>query len=73
MELITNFLNRSFSDLSPYLKIARVSVEDKSRNFPEDSLPVTYIFNKKGLLKIKELGAKDWSNENIIQQIINLP
>ena len=73
LEVITSFLKQSFSDLSPHLKIARVSAEDKSQNFPEDSLPVTYIFNKKGLLKLKELGAKDWSNKNIVQQIINLP
>ena len=70
---IKNFLNQSFSDLSSQLKIVQISIEEKSQYFPEDSLPVTYIFNKKGFLKVKELGAKDWSNKNLVQQIINIP
>lgn len=72
METIKNFLKQSFSDLSPHLKIAQISVEEKSKYFPEDSLPVTYIFDRKGLLKSKELGAKKWSEKSFIQQIINL-
>ena len=70
-ETIKNFLNQSFSDLSPHLKIVQVSMEEKSKHFPEDSLPATYIFDQKGLLKSKELGARNWSDNNLIQQIIN--
>ena len=73
VKTITDFLNQFFSDLSPHLKIAQISKENKLQLFPEDSLPTTYIFNKKGLLKIKELGARDWSEKNLAQQIINLP
>ena len=72
IEIIKNFLNQSFSDLSPYLKIAQVSIEDKSQYFPKDTLPATYIFDKKGLLKVKELGSRDWSEENLVQQILKL-
>lgn len=70
-ETITKFLNRAFSDLSPHLKFAQVDQKNKSQYFPEDSLPVTYIFDKKGFLKVKELGARDWSNSNIVRQIRN--
>ena len=70
---VTNFLNHSFSDLSPYLKIAQISPEDKLQHFPEDTLPATYIFNKKGFLKAKELGPRDWSDKNLVQQILKLP
>ncbi len=72
-QTIKNFLAQSFSDLSPHLKIAQVDEKDKQQLFPEDSLPVTYIFNKQGILKIKELGARKWSEENLVQQIISLP
>ena len=73
LEIITSFLNQSFSDLSPHLKIAQVTQKNKLQRFPKDSLPATYIFNKKGLLKVKELGVRDWSEKNLVQQIINLP
>ena len=73
LETIKNFLNQSFSDLSPHLKVAQVSIKDKLQYFPEDFMPATYIFNKGGLLKVKELGARDWSEKNLVQQIINLP
>ena len=73
LEIITSFLNQSFSDLSPHLKVAQVTQKNKLQRFPKDSLPATYIFNKKGLLKVKELGVRDWSEKNLVQQIINLP
>ena len=73
LQTITNFLNKSFFDLSPQLKIVQMTQEDKLKHFSEDSLPVTYIFNKKGFLKAKELGSRDWLNKNLIQQILNLP
>ncbi len=72
-EIISDFLNHSFSDLSPYLKIAQAPAADRLKIFPEDTLPATYIFNKKGFLKIKALGPKDWSDKNVARQILNLP
>ena len=68
---VKRFLKRSFKGLSPKLKIAVVKEEEKLKRFPKDKIPATYIFNKKGLLKIKQLGEKNWSNKNIIQQILN--
>lgn len=73
IKTITDFLTQSFSDLSPHLKIVRVEEENKLKYFPKDSLPATYIFNRKGFLKFKELGPRDWSENNLVQQIINLP
>ena len=70
--IVKSFLSRSFSDLSPSLKVARVAEDDKLKYFPEDSLPVTYIFNKKGLLKAKELGARDWSAKQLVRSILLL-
>jgi len=73
MEAIRDFLKHSFSDLSSSLNIARVSLEDKLKLFPEDTLPATYIFDKKGLLKIKELRPRNWSDQTLVQQILRLP
>ena len=68
---VKKFLERSFTGLSPELKIAVVKEEEKLKRFPKDKIPATYIFNKKGLLKIKHLGEKNWSDKNIVQQILN--
>ena len=68
---VQNFLNRSFKELSPELKIAVVNRDEKLKYFPQDNIPATYIFNKQGLLKIKELGDRDWSNTKIVQQILD--
>ena len=68
---IVNFVTQSFSDLSPQLKWVYISKKNKAQYFPEDLLPVTYIFNKQGLLKAKELGARDWSDKRLVQQILN--
>lgn len=70
--VIKKFIQQSFSDLSSNLKIAQVSKEDKLRYFPEDQLPATYVFDKEGILKIKELGARDWSEKRLVQYILNL-
>lgn len=72
-DTVKNFLKQAFSDLSPHFKIAHADKEDKLKYFPEDQLPVTYIFNRKGLLKVKEQGARDWSKPHIIQQILQIP
>ena len=69
---VQQFLDRSFSDLDPALKVAVVSEKEKLKYFPKDSLPATYIFDSKGFLKIKELGDKDWSDEIIVQSILSL-
>ena len=72
LEVITNFLNQSFVDLSSQLIISQVKKEEKLQYFPEDSLPVTYIFNKEGLLRVKELGSRNWSEPDLVKQIRNL-
>ena len=68
--VVESFLKRSFKGLNPQLKIAIVKEEEKLQRFPQDQIPATYIFNKKGLLKIKHIGEKNWSDKNIIQQIL---
>ena len=69
---VQNFLDRFFSDLDSALVVAVVSEEEKLKYFPKDSLPATYIFDTKALLKIKELGDRDWSNKPIRQSILSL-
>ena len=56
----TKFIQKAFSDLSSHLKIVSVSKEERSQFFPEDVLPVTYIFNEERKLIRKEIGPKDW-------------
>ncbi|MCY4321014.1 MAG: TlpA disulfide reductase family protein [Bdellovibrionaceae bacterium] len=69
---VQNFLKQSFSDLDSLFKIAVVSEEEKLAYFPEDNLPVTYIFNTKGFLEFKVVGDKNWSDKNIVQSILKL-
>lgn len=71
-EQIENFLSQSFKGLSKELKIASVDEKEKLRYFPKDSLPSTYIFNRQGFLKIKEVGDKDWSHPQIVKNILKL-
>ena len=59
-EKIIKFLKNSVPDISPHLRIVSLSKEEKARIFPEDMLPVTYIFDHKGFLTKKELGSKQW-------------
>ena len=70
---LANFISRSFPDLSPYLKIVSVSEELRSRYFPEDSLPVTYVFSTKGLLRFKKRGSADWSEKALVRRLFSLP
>ena len=72
MDTIKNFLNRSFGALSPELKFASVEEKEQLKYFPKDKLPVTYIFNGKGFLKVKEIGFRDWSDKRLIQSILKL-
>ena len=60
LDKVQRFIKTSFPDLSSYLKIVSVTEEERNRVFPADSLPVTYLFNQKGLLVKKVIGAKDW-------------
>ena len=60
LDKIQRFIKTSFPDLSSHLKIVSVTEEERSRFFPADNLPVTYLFNQKGLLIKKVIGAKDW-------------
>lgn len=59
-ERVHAFLQKAFSDLSPNLKIVNINLKLKNRYFPEDSLPVTYIFDQKGRLENKVIGSQDW-------------
>jgi len=70
-DIVKKFLERSFKGLSPELKIAIVQKSEKLKIFPEDQIPATYIFSKQGLLKIKQIGEKNWSDKNIVHQILN--
>ncbi len=70
---IIHFLKQSFPALSPHLKIAQVSKEIQLERFPDDQLPVTYIFDKQGFLKAKEVGARDWSDKELVRQLLHLP
>ena len=60
LEKARRFIKTSFPDLSSHLKIVSVTKEERSRFFPPDNLPVTYIFNQEGLLVEKVVGARDW-------------
>lgn len=60
LKTVTRFIDKSFSDLSKNLKIVQISPEELEHYFPTASLPATYIFNKKGLLEERILGAYDW-------------
>ena len=70
---IKNFLSRSFGGrLSPEIKFASVKESEQLKYFPKDKLPVSYIFNKKGHLKMKESGYRDWSDPKLIKALRNL-
>ena len=60
LDKVQQFIQTSFPDLSPHLKIVSVTAAERNRFFPADNLPVTYLFNQKGLLMEKVVGAKDW-------------
>ena len=60
LDKVKRFIQTSFPDLSPHLRIVSVTEKERSRFFPADNLPVTYLFNQKGLLMEKVVGAKDW-------------
>ena len=62
LETVQRFIKTSFPDLSARFKIVSVSPEEQRRFFPADSLPVTYLFNKNGLLVRKVVGARDWGS-----------
>lgn len=61
LEKVKRFVKTSFPDLSSHLKIVSVTKEERNRFFPPDNLPVTYLFNQKGLLMRKVVGARDWN------------
>ena len=60
LKKVQKFIKTSFPDLNPHLRIVSLTKEEQSRFFPPDNLPVTYLFNQKGLLVEKVIGAKDW-------------
>ena len=71
-ETLSRFIKRAFPDLGSSLKIVSLPEEKLQKYFPKDLLPVTYIFNKKGKLVQKEMGARDWNQKNLLENIKNL-
>ena len=69
---VKRFLKESFPDLDPYFKIVILTKKEQKKYFSSDALPVTYLFNKKGYLDNKIIGAKNWSKSPWIQYIKNL-
>ena len=69
---VKSFISSAFSDLSPHLKIASQEESVLLKYFPKDKLPSSYIFDKKGLLKIKRSGPVDWSKDVTVQQLLEL-
>ncbi|MCY4512944.1 MAG: TlpA disulfide reductase family protein [Bdellovibrionales bacterium] len=65
LEKVKRFVKTSFPDLSSHLKVVSVTEEERSQFFPADNLPVTYLFNQKGLLMDKVVGARDWNTFQI--------
>ena len=70
--VLSRFRKRAFPDLSRELKIASLEGKRLRRIFPEDPLPVTYIFQKDGKLYRKEAGAQDWGRKEILQKLLKL-
>lgn len=70
-EVLTRFIKRSFPDLKGNLKIVSLKKEVLNRYFPEDPLPVTYVFNKQGKLSVKISGARDWIQPELLENVKN--
>ena len=72
-ETARRFFEKAFPDLKG--KILALSVEKASllRIFPEEPLPSTYLFNRKGRLFQKEAGPRDWSLERYRSLVQNPP
>ena len=60
LEKVRRFVKSAFPDLSLHLKIVSVSRREQNQFFPADNLPVTYLFDRNGLLVRKVTGARDW-------------
>ena len=69
---VKRFLEESFSDLDPHFKIVVLTEKEQQKHFTSDALPVTYLFNKKGYLDNKIIGAKNWVSSSWIRYIKNL-
>ena len=69
---VRQFIEKSFPGLSRHLKIAAVSAEEQKALFPEDPLPVTYLFNKEGKLAMKASGPRAWDDPHLTKQINSL-
>ena len=68
---LLDFTGQAFLGLSPSLKVASIAEEEKALRFPEDPLPVTYVFGKNGLLLFKKHGAADWLQEGLVRRLLN--
>ena len=69
-ETLSQFIKKAFPDLKKSLKIASFPEKKLRAYFPEDPLPVTYIFNKEGRLSGKESGARDWGRKEIVESFL---
>ena len=72
LDKINQFLQNSFPELDSQIKFIVLNKKEKEKYFFQEALPVTYLFNKKGYLDRKVIGAKNWSNSYWIQYIRNL-
>ena len=68
---LSRFIKRAFPDLKKDLKIVSLPEEKLREFFPQDSIPVTYIFNKEGKLAHKEQGSRDWNKKELIEIVKN--
>lgn len=66
-ETVFKFIKKAFPDLKKSLKIASLPEKKLRTYFPEDPLPVTYIFNKEGRLSKKIGGARNWNKREMIE------
>ncbi len=66
---VRRFIQRSFPHLSHHLKIAVLPAEQLKAYFPEDRLPVTYLFSGDGRLERKFAGPKKWDDPNLTRQM----
>ena len=71
-EKVRRFIQKSFPDLSARLRIAVLSAAELGAFFPEDPLPVTYLFNKEGKLAHKAAGPRKWDTPDLMEQIQGL-
>ncbi len=43
-----------------------------ARQYGVTAYPTTYLIDKKGKLRLREVGSRDWSDQSVIDQIVQL-